>query len=156
MQLLWLAILILALVPLAIGFYSLQRRHRCRRFYQTAIELGRQGKRAEATASLLQAEANWSWNLTNGSRRSHLRDLELLAGIIDEVSDSSPASDRRAACRKMSNAIAELNQLFSDRSRFGLDGRSMKPEAASRWVSLKAELDSARDEFKLACLESKP
>ena len=136
----------LALVAIAIVAYSIYQRQLCRRFYRNATTLIEQGKHGEALELLVKAESVWAI----GEKDSILQDLELLAGITNEASRISSTQKKVTTASDLIAVITELKELFGNRSNFRIDGRSMKSEAAQKWVLLTERLAATRKDFRLA------
>jgi hypothetical protein len=81
---------------------------------------------------LLAAERRWAFNSNDGSRTSHLTDLDDLSKILTLLARVPGRDSSRIA--QVESAVSELRALFSERGNFGIDGRSMKREAAIRWA----------------------
>jgi hypothetical protein len=128
-----------------IGLLSLRRRSKVRSLCSEAAQAVEQGDHEEAR---LAAERSWSFNAHNGSRSSHLADLDTLTQILGLLARvSSPA--RASSCiTRVESTVAELRALFSDRANFGVDGRSMKREAAVRWSELSDRFQTLRQELR--------
>jgi hypothetical protein len=141
-------LVVLAVVGVGIGLLSLRRRSKVRSLCSEAAQAVEQGDHEEARRLLLAAERSWSFNAHNGSRSSHLADLDTLTQILGLLARvSSPA--RASSCiTRVESTVAELRALFSDRANFGVDGRSMKREAAVRWSELSDRFQTLRQELR--------
>jgi len=143
-------ILLLGLAVAALLVSTVVKRNKCARLYEQAVLAAQNGKTEDLLATLVQAEKLWDFNVGNGNLKSNLQDINLLESIFRKLNSLPLPGPARTACESTLKLVVELNSLFSDRSNFGIDGRSMKPEAARRWASLKPQLDSARAEFRSA------
>jgi hypothetical protein len=139
-------IVVLAAVGVGIGVFSLRRRRQVQRLCSEGAKALEGGRNDEARRMLLAAERGWSFNAHSGSRSSLLSDLDDFSAILSLLTrlpgDTAPHVARVEA------AATEMRALLSDRSSFGLDGRSMNREAALRWVELSGRFQKLRQELK--------
>ncbi|MEY4198771.1 MAG: hypothetical protein RLZZ265_511 [Verrucomicrobiota bacterium] len=141
------ALIVLAAVGVGVGFFSIGRGRKNRGLCGEAEYAIEQGQDAEALKLLLAAERSWAFNSHDGSTASRLVDLEDYLRILKLL--SRLASDNTAPCiARTEELVGELRALFSNRAHFGIDGRSMKPDAAARWVELSTRFETLRGEFR--------
>lgn len=134
-------LVVLATVGVAIGVLSLLRRGRVRSLCSQAAQAIQQGRHDDALRMLLAAERSWAFNSDDGSRSSHLADLDDLSWILTLLArvsggDSSPIA-------QLESAVSEVRALFAERNNFRIDG-GMTREAAVRWPELSERLESLR------------
>src|SRR5437773_7919555 len=133
-------LVVLAVLGVGIGVFSLRRRRRVRRLCLEAGQAIEQGRHDDAQRMLLAAERGWTFNSHDGSRSSCLADLNDFTAIVGLLA-RLPRDD--ASCvASVEAATAELRTLLADRGGFGSDGRSMKREDAVGWAELS-------DRFKM-------
>lgn len=137
----------LAGIGLGFGFYSVYAKRKTRRLCDQGLALAADGRPDEALKLLLNAESNWKLNSHDGSRKSHLQDLENLSLIADGIFKLAPLSKDNFA-DQFTAMIGETRSFITDRSNYRIDGRMMPPEKAQRWVELANRLESLRKELR--------
>ncbi len=87
----------------------------------------------------LRAElARWNWNWWDGSRASHLRDLDVLVSIVLAI---RPLNDKHhEALDQLKTFVAETRVFLKDDSNHRADGRMMPPAAARAFVEVETRL----------------
>jgi hypothetical protein len=141
-------LIVLAVVGVGIGVFSLRRRSKVRALCSEAARAIEQGQHDEARSILLAAERSWSFSSHDGSRSSHLADLDSLAQILSLLARVPSPAGASSCITRVESAAAELRALFSERANFGIDGRSMKREAAVRWSELSDRFQTLRQELR--------
>jgi hypothetical protein len=97
---------------------------------------------AEVQRSLRAELARWNWNWWDGSRASHLRDLDVLGSIVLAV---RPLDDEHLESLDQLKAfVVEMRVFFNADSNFRTDGRMMPPAAARAFVELDTRLKTAQ------------
>ena len=97
---------------------------------------------AESQRSLRAELARWTWNGWDGSRASHLRDLDVLGSIVSAV---RPLDDKHLeALDELRALVVEMRAFLNDDSNFRTDGRMMPPAAARAFVELDARLKTVQ------------
>jgi hypothetical protein len=140
-------LMVLAATGIGIGVLSRSRRRKIHVLCGEAEYAIEQDQQVEALKLLLVAEQSWAFNSHDGSPASRLADLEDYSRMLKLV--SRLASDNTAACiAHAEELVGELRALFSNRAHFGIDGRSMKPDAAARWVELSTRFEALRGELR--------
>ncbi len=138
---------VLAVIGVGMGFLSLSRRGKVRGLCGEAEYAIERGQQDEALELLLTAEQSWAFNSHDGSRASRLADLEDYVRILSLLSRLPSGS--AGPCIARAEALAgELHALFSDRECFGIDGRGMKKDAATRWVGMSGRFEAMRAELR--------
>ncbi|MBI5383630.1 MAG: hypothetical protein HZA90_02975 [Verrucomicrobia bacterium] len=140
----------LAALGVGIGVLSLRGRRKCRRLCALAAQAADQGRSEEALGLLLAAEQAWAFNAHDGSRSSNLSDLKDFSGILDEFARLGVKTADDAPWAHIRRSVADLRNLLSDRSNFGIDGRMMKREAAVQWSQLSGEFAALRQALRRA------
>jgi hypothetical protein len=141
-------LVVLAVLGVGMGVFSLRRRSKVRALCSEAAQAIEQGDHEEARRILLAAERSWSFNSHDGSRSSHLADLDALTQILGLLARVPSPAGASSCIARVESAAAELRALFSDRSNFGIDSRSMKREAAVRWSELSDRFQALRQELR--------
>ena len=139
---------VLAALGVGIGVFSLLRCRRVRSLCSQAAQAIQESRHDEALRILLAAERSWAFNSHNGSRTSHLADLDDLSQVLTLLA-SVPGGDSRRITQ-VDSAVSEVRALFAERGNFGIDGRAMKREAAVRWAELSDRLESLRRELRVS------
>ena len=137
---------VLAALGIGIGVFSIRRRKRIRNLCSQAARAIQEGRHDDALRILLTAEQSWAFNSHNGGRSSCLSDLEDLSQILMLLAHLRGGDSSRIA--QVESAVSELRNLFAERGNFGINGRSMKQEAAIRWPELSDRLESLRHELR--------
>ena len=96
----------------------------------------------------MAAERNWSFNSHDGSRSSLIADLDDFTRILSQLSCVSSGHGDASCIARIEALLAELRFLFSDRGSFGIDGRSMKRDAAGRCSELSGRFQTLREELR--------
>lgn len=133
------------------GLHCVRRRQRTRRLFAGGVALAGRGDPQLALARLREAEAAWAFNDDQGGRKSMLRDIELLAGILAEILKLLPESEASRLAPRVDATLGGLAALFGDRANFRIDGRMMKGHAPARWAELDDELRGLRRDVEAAC-----
>jgi hypothetical protein len=139
-------LVVLAVVGIGIGVGSIGKRKKFRKLCQEADLAIKQSRHDDALKLLLAADLNWSFNSHDGSRKSHITDLEDFATVVSLLA-SIPCRDT-SCLERLQTVTSELRTLFADRGSFGIDGRSMKREAAVRWAELTDRFQKLRLELR--------
>jgi hypothetical protein len=141
-------LVVLAALGVGIGVLSLRRRQKIRGLCSEATQAIEQGRHDDALRILLAAEHGWAFNSHDGSRSSRLADLDDFARILSQFS-RLPSGRGDASCiARIEALVAELRSLFSDQGSFGIDGRSLKRDAAVRWSELSGRFQTLREELR--------
>jgi hypothetical protein len=140
-------IVALAAVGVAIGVLSLLRRRRVRSLCSQAARAIHESRHDDALRILLAAERGWAFNSHDGSRSSHLADLDDLSGILTLLARVPAGDSSRIA--QVESAVSEARALFADRSNFGIGG-GMKRDVAIRWPELSDRLESLRLKLRVS------
>jgi hypothetical protein len=135
-------LVVLAALGVGMGVFSLRRRRRVRTLCSQAAQAIQQSRHDDALRILLAAERGWAFNFHDGSRSSHLADLDDLSQILTLLARMPGGDSSRIT--QVESAVSEVRALFAGRSNFGIGGRSMKRDAAVRWPELSDRLDSHR------------
>ena len=77
------ALVLLAAVGVGIGVFSLRHRRKIRRLCNEADQAIKQNRHDDALQLLLAAERDWGFNSHDGSRSSHLNDLDDFITIVN-------------------------------------------------------------------------
>jgi hypothetical protein len=141
-------LVVLAALGVGIGVFSLWRRGRVRDLCSQAAQAIQESRHDDALRMLLAAEQSWAFNSHDGSRSSHLADLDALSQILTLLARIPGGDSSRIA--QVESAVAEVRALFAERSNFGIDGRSMKREAAIRWVEFSDRLEALRRDLRVS------
>ena len=116
-------LVVLAALGVGGGVFSLRRRGRVRGFCSQAAQAIQESRYDDALRILLTAEQSWAFNFHDGSRSSHLADLDDLSQILALLTRVPGGDSSRIA--QVESAVSGVRALFAERSNFGIDGRSM-------------------------------
>ena len=141
---------LVVLVTLGVGIavFSLRRRRKFRSLCSEAAQAIEQGRHDDALQILLIAERRWAFNSHDGSRSSLIADLDNFTRILSQLSRLPARSGDTSCIARIEALVVELRSLLSDRDCFGIDGRSMKREAAVRWSELSGRFQTLREELR--------
>jgi hypothetical protein len=141
-------LVVLTALGVGIGFFSLRRRRKIRGLCLAATQAIEQGRHDDALRMLLAAERSWAFNSHEGSRSSHIADLDDFTSILRQLSRLPSGGGDTSSITRIEVLVAELRSLFSDRANFGIDGRSMKRDAAARWSEMSGRFQTLREELR--------
>ncbi len=97
---------------------------------------------AEIQEDLPTELSRWNWNWWDGSRASHLRDLDVLGSIVSSV--RLPDDKNLETLDQLKTLVAEMRAFLNDDSNFRIDGRMMLPAAARVFVELDTRLKTVQ------------
>ena len=92
-----------------------------------------------------EADSLWSFNLSNGSRKSNLKDISELDHLWREIRKACSTLSIRTDDQNVPEVIRELERIFADRSNFRWDKRSMKSKVAAAFPRVIQELKQSRE-----------